>query len=102
VAHLAAPLEKGESGAAGGVLEQGALRLRKAVHAHLDALRQVIEHGRQRPGARGFGARRALQPVEPAHGVVQVSHFRQVGHGGSLQQEGQSDQQAAALHGWRC
>lgn len=65
MAHLAAPFADGEGGCADGVLKQGAFGLREAIDAHFDALRQMLQDGRQRPCAHCLHPRRGFYLVKP-------------------------------------
>lgn len=50
---------------------QRALGLRKAVHAHVNALRQVLQHGRHGPGIGALHLGGVLQAVQPVQDIVQ-------------------------------
>ncbi len=65
MAHLAAQLKDGECGCAQGVLKQRAFGLGEAIHAHFDALREMLEHGGKWPRARGFHAGGGFYLIEP-------------------------------------
>lgn len=75
MAHFSAQFEDGECRCAHGVLKQGAFGLRKAIHAHFDALGEVLQYSRERPCAGGFHAGSDLKLIKPEQGLGEALHF---------------------------